>query len=105
MVQILDFPKFIELSKGLSPSSRGVRGSDYVRCNALTVIFQQNNKFRKKYLLRKKLQLDNYHRKPENSHSHPHFNEFSDFNEFSRFSRFDRLLGFSGLDLDAQKDL
>ena len=31
----------------VSPSSRGVRSSDYVRCKALNVIFQKNKKVRK----------------------------------------------------------
>ena len=30
-----------------SPSSKGVRSSDYVRCKALHVIFQENKKIRK----------------------------------------------------------
>ena len=41
------FPKFDQLPRSVSPSSRGVRSSDYMRCKALDVIFTQNKKFRK----------------------------------------------------------
>ena len=38
------FPKFTQLWGPVSPSSRGVRSSDYVRSRALDVIFQENKK-------------------------------------------------------------
>ena len=36
------FPKFDQFPRSVSPSSRGVRSSDYVRCKALDVISQKN---------------------------------------------------------------
>ena len=35
------FPKFVRHQRALSPSSRGVRSSDYVRCKGLNVIFKK----------------------------------------------------------------
>ena len=40
-----DFRKFVRLSWARSPSSRGVRSSDHMRCKALNVIFKKNQTF------------------------------------------------------------
>ena len=66
------FAKFIQLSWALSPSSRGVGSSDYVRCKGLNVIFKKNQKFRKNLFSKQKLWSNKYHSKTENPQSHPH---------------------------------
>ena len=54
-LQIWDFPKFIHLWERISPSSRGVRSSDYVRWKGLNVIFKKNQTFRENIFSKKKL--------------------------------------------------